>query len=653
MTPSEFDALFESLGLSTATQGVDAQTTFVPLDGDETISSGPKEEFHRVAPTFTEALPKLQFSSPDAARKDADEPDLMPVEVLGEGGMGQVLLAHQTALNRHVAVKVLKPALANKAAAAALVHEARTAGGLEHPGVVPIYALARDAQGRPALVMKRVEGVSWQELMHTPDHPAWAKHLPSSRDRLTFHIEVLVQVCNAVAHAHQRGVLHRDVKPGNVLLGELGEVYLADWGVAASKTKTKGPATPERVRLVGTPAYLAPEMVTGEASRMDERTDVYLLGATLFEVLTGEPPHAHEDIREALQHAALGADPVFPPGVPPLLAAACKRALAADPDKRFQSATALRDELKRYLQHRSSSALAEAAAERLREMVATPADTLGMPFDERRWHALVFECRFGFTQALKDSPDHDEARDGLRQCLEVAARHEIARGHPGAARAFLSELAAPPAELKRDLEALERHEAQRSADAAMVRRLTHDLDPQVASRQRARLALGMGGAAMVMAIIVATIGSARLVAHGYQGWFRLSGMGLVLATYVIAAIVGRRSLFSTRINREVMALIGVAAFTAVTHRAFSVLFAIPLDATVGSDSIILSGFCALGALMFHRGFIVPALIFLCCTVGCLVVPERALNVFGVAAALAIGSFAVIFARWRWDRERRP
>src|SRR5581483_2431857 len=170
------------------------------------------------------------------------------------------------------------------------------------------------------------------------------------------------------------------------------------------------------------------------------------------------------------------------------LASICKRALAADPSRRFQSATALRDALKRYLQHRGSTALAQAAAERLAGLEAMPAQ-LSSPQDERRWYALVFECRFGFTQALKDSPDHDEARDGLRRCLEVAVRHEIARGAAAAARAFFAELDAPPGDLKTALEALEAAEAQRAEDSVHLRRITHDLDPQVSMRQRTRLIL--------------------------------------------------------------------------------------------------------------------------------------------------------------------
>jgi serine/threonine protein kinase len=640
MSADELDTLLGHLNLDRLPAGATSQTTFLPLA--DTLASVPKDELRPTDSAMLGTLPKLQLSSPDAARTSSDEPDLLPIEVLGEGGMGQVLLAQQTALGRKVAVKVLKPQLANRAAADALVQEARTAGGLEHPGVVPIYALARDAQGLPAVVMKRVEGLSWRELMHSPQHPAWAKLVPSGEDRLAFHIEVLVQVCNAVAHAHQRSVLHRDVKPANVLLGELGEVYLADWGVAVSKGKGDGV-----VRLVGTPAYLAPEMVSGEASKMDERTDVYLLGATLHEVLTGEPPHLANDLRDVLLHAARAPEPSLPPGTPPMLAALCKRALAADPAKRFASATALRDALKRYLQHRGSTALAEASAARLAELEAMPAQLSG-PHDERRWYALVFECRFGFTQALKDSPDHDEARDGLRRCLEVAVRHEIARGAAAAARAFFSELEAPPADLKSSLEVLEAAEAQRAQDSLHLRRLTHDLDPQVSARQRSRLILSLAGAVLAMAIFFGIGPTSADIAERYRGWFRLIPLSIVGAAYIIAVIIGRRSLFSTRINRELLALIGVGTFGTWVHRFFGILVGLSVPATMVEDAIFLCAIVTFGALSYHRGFLLSALIFFCTAIACWLMPQHSLAVFGFGSAIAVASFAVVFRLWRRD-----
>jgi serine/threonine-protein kinase len=635
----DFEALFQRLKVARLPHGVTSLTTFLPLS-DDTLTPAVKEEL--LAPTTVHlgTLPRLHLATPDAARAQGDEPELVPVEVLGEGGMGQVLLARQTALGRHVAVKVLKHASASPATADSLVHEARTAGGLEHPGVVPIYALARDAQGLPALVMKRVEGVSWRELLRTPEHPSWKKLLPLGHDRLAFHIEVLVQVCNAVAHAHQRRVIHRDVKPANVLLGELGEVYLADWGVAM---RLEAPSP--RVMLVGTPAYLAPEMVAGESSKMDERTDVYLLGATLHEVLTGAPPHNAEELHDILKHAFESPEPVLPPSAPPLLAAACRRALAADPARRFPSATALRDELKRFLQRRGATAIAEAAAQRLGELESMP-NKLSTPFDEQRWNALVFECRFGFTQALKDSPDLTEASTGLKRLLQVAARHEIDREAPETARAFLSELESPAKELTDALAALEAKQAQHAQDAVQLRKLTHELDPRVSRMQRVGLVLGMGVAILVM-MLVFTLGRQReIIWAAYEGWFRVFPVGIVCVAFVLAAVIGRRSLFSTVINREMMALFGVAAFGMVVHRSVSVIVGVPPSPGFALDAVFLAALCAFAALVYHRAYSIPLVINIAIATGSVLWPAHALSFFGFGTVASIGVFALVFALWR-------
>jgi serine/threonine-protein kinase len=143
-----------------------------------------------------------------------------------------------------------------------------------------VYSLSLDEAGLPVLVMKRIEGVTWGQLLRDP--AAMAKHAPD-RPPLDEHLRILGQVCNAVHFAHARGVVHRDLKPDNVMVGAFGEVYVVDWGIATAF----GPAT----QLAGTPAYMAPEMLGTPGARLSAKTDVYLLGAMLFEVLVGRAPH--------------------------------------------------------------------------------------------------------------------------------------------------------------------------------------------------------------------------------------------------------------------------------------------------------------------------------------------------------------------------
>ena len=180
---------------------------------------------------------------------------------LGEGGMGVVHLEKQVALDRKVAIKFLRADTRTAHDVEALLSEAWRAGALEHPNILPIHALSLDEAGYPVIVMKRIEGVTWQALLRDP--AAMAAHAPGKHP-LDEHLRILQQVCNAAHFAHTRGIVHRDLKPENVMVGSFGEVYVVDWGLACAP----GPAG----QLAGTPAYMAPEM-TGRGD-ISVQTDV-------------------------------------------------------------------------------------------------------------------------------------------------------------------------------------------------------------------------------------------------------------------------------------------------------------------------------------------------------------------------------------------
>ncbi|MBL8909961.1 MAG: serine/threonine protein kinase, partial [Archangium sp.] len=297
----------------------------------------------------TRALPSIsvdlrELSTGVSATTSAD---LEVRGVIGEGGMGRVLLARQHSLIRDVAVKTSK-ATAGESARAAILLEGEITGSLEHPSIVPVHALGLDQSGQPAMVMKRIEGVAWDALMHDPRHADWEGWEGTPDDRLPGHLQILMQVCNALHFAHSRSVVHRDVKPQNVLIGRFGDVYLADWGVA-TQVGTKAQA------LCGTPAYLAPEMVNG--TTVDARTDVYLLGSTLHLILTGQPRHPGSSVTESLMHARSSPAFTYGPTVPVELAALANRACHVEPSQRPESARAFKDALTRYVKHRDARAL--------------------------------------------------------------------------------------------------------------------------------------------------------------------------------------------------------------------------------------------------------------------------------------------------------
>jgi serine/threonine-protein kinase len=243
-----------------------------------------------------------------------------PYKVMGEvgrGGIGIVLQARDLALGREVAVKVLQPRhQTNIAAVTRFTREAKIAAQLQHPGIVPVYAAGQDNLDRPYIAMKLLRGSTLQALLEKRKDP---------REGRAGFIRIFEQICQTMAYAHSRGVIHRDLKPGNVMVGAFGEVQIIDWGFArvlgtpAAFEETKdvqlldqAMATQESSAFsvagvpIGTPAYMAPEQAKGDLKSIDERTDVFCLGSILTEILTGQPPHASSSVREVLEEATRG-----------------------------------------------------------------------------------------------------------------------------------------------------------------------------------------------------------------------------------------------------------------------------------------------------------------------------------------------------------
>jgi serine/threonine-protein kinase len=226
--------------MSGSAEGQLAERLWTSIVAQEGAALDPGRSIGRHGPR--DAAARAPVAIGELPRVGAADVDVL--EPIGKGGMGQVELVRQRCLQREVALKRLRVDLRpDPADAQALVREALHAGALEHPNIVPVYLLGRDEQDLPVLLMKRVSGTEWLSLIEDPDHPRWAE-LPA--DRVAFHLDVLRQVCNAVHYAHSRGLLHRDVKPANVMLGRYGEVYLLDWGLSVALDEPRPPSTSPR-----------------------------------------------------------------------------------------------------------------------------------------------------------------------------------------------------------------------------------------------------------------------------------------------------------------------------------------------------------------------------------------------------------------------
>jgi serine/threonine protein kinase len=287
-----------------------------------------------------------------------------------KGGLGEVFVALDQELHREVALKEIKEERAHDTVSRdRFLLEAEITGGLEHPGIVPVYGLGQYADGRPFYAMRFIKGDNLKEAIrrfHEAEKPG---RDPGERSlALRDLLQRFVDVCNAVAYAHSRGVLHRDLKPGNIMLGKYGETLIVDWGLAKSVGRSDGTRTTEESTLqpnsgsdwaatvmgtvIGTPAYMSPEQAAGRLDLLGPASDIYSLGSTLYALLTGKAPFDESDKGELLQRVQRGA--WRPPRqvkakTPAALDAICRKAMALKPKDRYQTALDLAAELEHWL----------------------------------------------------------------------------------------------------------------------------------------------------------------------------------------------------------------------------------------------------------------------------------------------------------------
>jgi serine/threonine-protein kinase len=523
----------------------------------------------RLSPQPSEDLPPLRIASPS----DPAGADLVVQETLGEGGMGIVQLALQRSLRREVAIKRLKPGDPNAELANALLREAHVGGSLEHPSIVPIYALGADADGQPVLVMKRVEGLSWRQLLAAP-----TPEFLAGREALERNIDVLIHVANAVDYAHSRGIIHRDLKPDNVMIGAFGEVYVLDWGVAL-RVGPKGGESPGPV--VGTPAYMAPEMLNPCGS-VSARTDVYLLGAILHEIVTGETPHTGADLRSVLQSVRFSEPFAYGAGVAPELAAICWRAMDRDPSQRFPSARAFRDALTEFLVHRSSLAVAERATERMRVLFSLLQQS--PPASVELIYRAFAECRFGFQQALQAWSGNGTARANLDRCLEAMLRFELDHRRAAAAAALLPELSGPAPELATKVAALDAELAEERERAALQERAEAEADLRLSARARGWLVGTMGVLASGMSLIVGVLERRGVVKLGNEHAIGALALWALLSASAIA--YWRRSFLRNAINRQFALLTLMAPVTYAVGHALCLVRGVGLAEAIMYDFLM-------------------------------------------------------------------
>jgi eukaryotic-like serine/threonine-protein kinase len=300
------------------------------------------------------------------------------------GGLGAVFVALDAELHREVALKqILDQHADDHISRQRFVMEAEITGGLEHPGIVPVYGLGTYADGRPFYAMRFIRGDSLKEAIDRFHNNAPPKRDPGRRSlELRTLLRRFTDVCNAIEYAHSRGVLHRDIKPGNIIAGRHGETLVVDWGLAKAKGRGEDLSSDEQTlipssasgsaetlpgQVMGTPAYMSPEQARGDLKSLGPQSDVYSLGATLYCLLVGKPPFEGEigNVLQAVQRGEFPPPHSLDPATDRALEAICLKAMAPRTEDRYGSPRALADDVERWMADEPVSARPDLWAQRL------------------------------------------------------------------------------------------------------------------------------------------------------------------------------------------------------------------------------------------------------------------------------------------------
>jgi serine/threonine protein kinase len=339
----------------------------------------------------------------------ADDADYHIRSELGRGKQGVVYAAKQKGLGRTVAIKLVMKGAAGNVEREKLnrfVREAEITAALDHPNILPIHELAVTSGGELFYSMKKVDGKAWNDIIddniNTQDE----------------NVECLLKVCDAIAFAHSKRVIHRDLKPGNIMIGGFGEVLVADWGMAVDLSKTDNfrPTADQKdpFSFGGTPAYMSPEMAKHDWPRIGTRSDIYLLGAILYHLVQGRPPRDGRTVYEVLERAR--SNFYFPVNDDSGLTAVALKAMANSPSDRYATVEEFQEAIREVNRHAESSRLSEHADKLLAE--ASQASDYGK----------FNEAIFSYRNAIDLWRDNKPAQVGLKKAKLAYSENALSRG---------------------------------------------------------------------------------------------------------------------------------------------------------------------------------------------------------------------------------
>jgi WD40 repeat protein/serine/threonine protein kinase len=431
-----------------------------------TKGSGAGNEPSQLPPAINRSLSetKLFLKGQVVADMHSDvkrQSDYRLVRLLGKGGMGNVYVARQGSLDRMVALKLIKPLedhkirqLKQKGTLGQVeqerrlqfISEAVITGDLDHPNIVPIHDIAVTGDNTLFYSMKRVSGTPWSKDI--------------DKRSLENNLDILLKVCDAIGFAHTRGVVHRDIKPENIMIGEFGVVMVMDWGLALPKPGfDKIDSVHQSKGLGGSPAYMAPEMAIGPVDRIGPASDIYLLGATLFQIITSHAPHYATNVSECLKVVANNTIREVPEEQQGELLQIALKAMSTRTEDRYQDVQSFQTAIRDYLAHGKSIELANRASKDLDR-----ADSTG---DYQIYSRVIF----AFEESITLWPENTRAIEGLAAARLRYAEAADRKGDFDLGLSLLSEKNEEHAELIEKLEAGKKERAARVTRLALLRKV--------------------------------------------------------------------------------------------------------------------------------------------------------------------------------------
>ena len=448
-------------------------------------------------------------------------------DILGKGGMGVVTTGLQTYPNRSVAIKkILRPSETYRRM---LLQEAQIMGQLEHPNIVAVHQILRDEDGELMVVMKEIKGSTLQEVLDKEYTSGDPRHLVSL-------LPILIQVCFALEYSHSQSIVHRDIKCENIMIGDFNEVLLMDWGLAFNKDTLKG----TQVGVVGTPSYLAPEMLSGKPKDFDIRSDTYLLGATLHHILMKEARHSRPTVVEALTAAQASEPFKYPHYIPSIFGKIANKACHKDPDERYQTVGCFRQALEDAVQHWEAIKILQTAAKDTHPLVQSIKDQ-----DElSKVQGEFIQVRSLIETAMKMWPENPNVSSQLDSVLHHMVNYHIGRSEYLIADSLFAEISVPSEDLKKQLQ-LSRKEHIHLSEAHSI---AQDYNPMNSKHGRKSLIVSLVAASVLLTFFAGTysyfvtpeVTTTRLVITG----------SVVFFASILGAFIGRKTLLTNKLGKR-------------------------------------------------------------------------------------------------------